>query len=89
MRFYVTITTGRNSRPAKKGDDERIFIELSAFGKVIGEVELYEMSDENDKMDQYILTYRPNVRGVPIEDIDPIIIEEGHRNGEIVQRARG
>ena len=40
MKLYATTTSEREGRPAKKGADERLVIELSYKNQYIGEVQL-------------------------------------------------
>lgn len=83
MKLYATISPSRKARVAKKGDDERLIIELSAFNKVLGEIMLEVLGDGENKPSQYLLTYLPNEEGS-----EAIIIEEGHREQGILQRAK-
>jgi hypothetical protein len=69
-------------------DFNHLIIHLFAFGKEIGEVEIYTQTDTTDKLNQYLLTYRHYVGGEFDEDVDPVILEEGHRKEGLIQQIR-
>lgn len=79
MILYATISAQRGGREAKKGDDQSLEIELSAFGKVIGKIYLDVMTDANEKDNQYLLQYHKT------GNVDPDIIEEGHKKTGLIQ----
>jgi len=60
MKLYVTVTSERNSRTAKKGGDEFLEIELSAFGKNVGRLILETQVDGSDGANQYLLKFSPS-----------------------------
>lgn len=83
MKLYATVTSERRSRAARKGADETLIVELSAFGILLGEIVLDVMADATSKGNQYLLTYLPNEEGAEAR-----IIEEGHREEGVIQRVK-
>jgi hypothetical protein len=80
MKLYATITSERDSRPGKKGGDEYLQIELTAFGKIIGYVVLEVIPDDNDNPMQYLLKFAPF-----LDCIDWVILKEGHQKEGVIQ----
>lgn len=83
MRLYATVSSDRGGREAKKGGDKCVHIELEAFGIPLGEVVMEVLEDTDGKQKQYLLSYLPSN-----EDDESIIIEEGHKDEGVIQRAR-
>lgn len=79
MLLYAEIASERASRPARKGGDEYLEIDLSAFGKKVGELLLQVMTDQTGAVNQYLLSYRLTARD------EWQIIQEGHKAEGIVQ----
>jgi hypothetical protein len=75
MKLYATVTSERNSRPAKKGGDEYINISLAVGNKGIGILELYLYKDKETHsvdVDEWILKFKRHLRH------DWRIISQGH-----------
>jgi hypothetical protein len=80
MKFYATITSERDSRAGKKGGNEYLQIELSAFGKIIGYVVLEITDDALGELAQYLLKFAPHR-----DSIDWTILKEGHKTEGVIQ----
>jgi hypothetical protein len=80
MKLYATIISERGSRAGKKGGDEYLEIELSAFGKVIGYVVLEITYDADEQPIQYLLKFAPF-----LDDCDWVILKEGHQKEGVIQ----
>lgn len=65
------------------GRGDCLIIHLYAFDmkKPIGEIELQPMTDENEKVLQYLLTWKD------ADFDDPMILREGHKDEGIIQYA--
>ena len=80
MRFYATITSERDSRAGKKGGNEFLQVELSAFGKTVGYVVL-EITEEAQGMPaQYSLKYAPQLHA-----INWVMLKQGHQSEGVIQ----
>ena len=82
MKLYVTVTSERNSRTAKKGGDEFLEIELSAFGKNVGRLILETQVDGSDGANQYLLKFSPSSASN-----DWTILKEGGRHEGMTLKA--
>ena len=80
MKLYATIISERGSRAGKKGGDEYLQVELSAFGKVIGYVILEITDDDNGQPIQYLLKFAPF-----LDSYDWVILKEGHQKEGVIQ----
>jgi hypothetical protein len=80
MRFYATITSERDSRAGKKGGNEYLQVELSAFGKVVGYVVLEITEDPAGEPVQYKLKFAPRR-----EAIDWVLLKQGHQSEGVIQ----
>ena len=72
MRLYATITSERDSRPGKKGGNESLRVELSAFGKLVGQVVLEIVEDSEGRPTHYVLKFSPGS-----DHADGITLTEG------------
>lgn len=84
MKLYATLEAdhGRNARVTRKGGNSCLEIELSAFGKRIGEIYLTIETDADGNDNQYLLTFL----GWKAEN--HAIIAEGHRHEGLIQRIK-
>ena len=80
MKLYATIQSERDSRAGKKGGDEFLKIELSAFGKVIGTIVLEVNDDATGAPMQYLLKFAPL-----INRDEWINLKEGHQKEGVIQ----
>lgn len=80
MKLYATIISERGSRAGKKGGDEYLEIEFSAFGKIIGCVVLEITDDDEGRPMQYLLKFAPYR-----DSIDWVILKEGHQKEGVIQ----
>ena len=80
MKFYATITSERDSRAGKKGGNEYLQIELSAFGKIIGYVVLEITEDAHREPVQYCLKFSPHRNA-----IDWVTLKQGHQSEGVIQ----
>jgi hypothetical protein len=80
MKFYATITSERDSRAGKKGGNEYLQIELSAFGKIIGFVVLEITEDALGDPAQYLLKFAPHC-----DSIDWVNLKAGHKSEGVIQ----
>jgi len=80
VKLYLEAQSERNSRSAKKGGNEFVFIELMVKNRKVGEIELYLFNDieqyraEGCEEDEWLIKHR---RGVH-EDEDWNIIDQGN-----------
>jgi hypothetical protein len=79
MKIYATITSERDSRAGKKGGNEFLQVELSAFGKIIGYVVLEITHDAAGEPIQYLLKYAPRR-----DAIDWVTIRQGHKSERVI-----
>ena len=75
MRFYATITSERDSRAGKKGGNEFLLVELSAFGKNVGYVVLEITEDAQGEPLQYNLKFAAQRNA-----IDWVILKQGYQS---------
>ena len=80
MKLYAIIASERNSRDSKKGDDEFLKIELSAFGRHIGCVVLETTDDALGEPNQYLLKFATHK-----DSFDWAILKEGHKTEGVIQ----
>ena len=80
MKFYATITSERDSRAGKKGGNEYLQVELSAFGKFVGYVVLEITGDAPGEPGQYILKFTPHR-----DAIDWVLLKQGHQSEGVIQ----
>ena len=80
MKLYAKVISERDSRPANKGGDKFLAIELSAFGKTIGHVELEITDDAEGRPVQYLLKFTASR-----ERTDWIILKAGHQKEGVIQ----
>lgn len=80
MKFYATITSERDSRAGKKGGNEFLQVELSAFGKIVGYVVLEITEDALGEPAQYLLKFAPH-----LDSTDWAILKEGHKTEGVIQ----
>ena len=80
MKLYATITSERDSRAGKKGGNEYLQMELSAFGKSIGCVVLEITGDAMGEPAQYRLKFAPHR-----DAIDWVILKAGHKSEGVIQ----
>ena len=80
MKLYATVTSERDSRAGKKGGNECLQIELSAFGRRIGLVVLETTADAHGELIQYLLKFAAH-KDFP----DWVILKEGHKNEGVIQ----
>lgn len=80
MKFYATIVSERDSRAGKKGGNEFLLVELSAFGKIAGYVVLEITEDALGEPVQY------NIKFAPHRDaIDWVLLKQGHQSLGVIQ----
>ena len=75
MKFYATITSERDGRAGKKGGNEFLQVELSAFGKIVGFVVLEITEDAQGEPVQYCLKFAPHRN-----TIDWVMLKQGHKS---------
>ena len=75
MKFYANITSERDSRAGKKGGNEFLQVELSAFGKIVGYVVLEITRDNLGEPVQYFLKFAPHR-----DAIDWVMLKQGHQS---------
>ena len=80
MRFYATITSERDSRDGKKGGNEYLQVELSAFGKIVGYIVLEITEDAAGEPVQYNLKFAPHR-----DAIDWVMLKQGHQSEGVIQ----
>ena len=80
MKLYATVTSERDSRAGRKGGNEYLQIELSAFGRDIGCVVLEATADAQGEPAQYRLKFA-NHR----DSYDWAILKEGHKTEGVMQ----
>jgi len=79
MKFYATITSERDGRAGKKGGNEYLQVELSAFGKIVGFVVLEITEDALGEPVQYCLKF------VPYRDaIEWVMLKQGHKSEGVI-----
>ena len=74
MKLYSIVTNERESRAGRKGADEFLQIELSAFGKCSGFVVLETTADTSGERVQYRIKFAARRNS-----IDWVILKEGHK----------
>jgi hypothetical protein len=74
MKLYATITSERDSRAGKKGGNEYLQIELSAFGKIVGYVVLEITEAAHGESAQYLLKFASHR-----DAIDWLPLKAGHK----------
>jgi hypothetical protein len=80
MKFYATITNERDSRAGKKGGNEFLQVELTAFGKIVGFVILEITEDAQGEPLQY------NLKFASYRDaIDWVMLKQGHQSEGVIQ----
>jgi hypothetical protein len=79
MKFYATITSERDSRAGKKGGNEYLQIELSAFGKTVGYVVLEITEDALGEPVQYFLKFATHR-----DAIDWVMLKAGHKSDGVI-----
>jgi len=80
MKFYATITSERASRAGKKGGNEHLQVELTAFGKIVGYVILEITADSLGEPAQYLLKFAPHR-----DAIDWVMLKAGHKSDGVIQ----
>jgi len=80
MKLYATITSERDSRTGKKGGNEFLQVELSAFGKTVGYVVLEITGDTPGAPGQYNLKFAPHR-----DAIDWVIIKQGQQSEGVIR----
>lgn len=80
MKLYATIISERDSRAGKKGGNEYLQIELSAFGKIVGYVVLEITEDALGEPAQYLLKFAPH-----LDAIDWVILKAGHKTEGVLR----
>ena len=80
MKLYAIVTSERDSRAGKKGGDEYLQIELSAFGRRIGFVVLETTEDALGEPAQYLLKFAAHR-----DSLDWVILTEGHKTEGVIQ----
>ena len=79
MKFYATITSERDGRAGKKGGNEFLQVELSAFGKIVGFVVLEITEDAQGESVQYCLKFMPHR-----DAIDWVMLKQGHKSEGVI-----
>ncbi len=79
MKIYATITSERDSRAGKKGGNEFLQVELSAFGKIIGYVVLEITEDAAGEATQYLLKFASHR-----DAVDWVTIRQGHKSEGVI-----
>jgi len=79
MKFYATITSERDSRAGKKGGNEYLQVELSAFGKIVGYVVLEITEDAAGEPLQYNLKFASHRHA-----IDWAMLKQGHQSEGVI-----
>jgi hypothetical protein len=80
MKLYANIISERDSRVGKKGGNEFLEIELSAFGRRIGFVVLETIEDALGEPAQHLLKFAPHR-----DSIDWTLLIEGHKTEGVIQ----
>jgi hypothetical protein len=80
MKFYATIISERDSRAGKKGGNEFLQVELSAFGKIVGYVVLEITEDAQGEPLQYSLKFAAQSNA-----IDWVMLKQGHQSEGVIQ----
>ena len=80
MKFYATITSERDSRAGKKGGNEFLQVELTAFGKFVGYVVLEITEVKQGEPVQYCLRFTPQR-----DANDSVILKQGHQSEGVLQ----
>lgn len=80
MKFYATIISERDSRAGKKGGNEFLQVELSAFGKIVGYVVLEITEDAQGESLQYSLKFASQRNA-----IDWVMLKQGHQSEGVIQ----
>jgi hypothetical protein len=80
MKLYATVTSERDSRAGKKGGNEFVQIELSAFGRPIGSVVLETTDDALGEPAQFLLKFAAR-KDCPVW----VILNAGHKNEGVIQ----
>ena len=80
MKFYATIVSERDSRAGKKGGNEFLQVELSAFGKIVGYVVLEITEDAQGESLQYSLKFASQRNA-----IDWVMLKQGHQSEGVIQ----
>ena len=80
MKIYATITSERDSRAGKKGGNEFLQVELSAFGKIIGYVVLEITEDAAGEPTQYLLKFASHR-----DAVDWVTIRQGHKSEGVIR----
>ena len=79
MKFYATFTSERDSRAGKKGGNEYLQIELSAYGKIISYVVLETIEDAQGEPVQYLLKFAPHR-----DSIDWMVLKAGNKSEGVI-----
>ena len=80
MKLYAKIKSERDSLTRNKGANEFLEIELSAFGRVIGQVVLEITDDAEGQPIQYLLKFAPS-----LNSDEWVILKEGHQKEGVIQ----
>ena len=80
MKFYATIISERDSRAGKKGGNEFLQVELSAFGKIVGYVVLEITEDAQGESLHYSLKFASQRNA-----IDWVMLKQGHQSEGVIQ----
>ena len=80
MKLYAIVTSERDSRAGRKGGDEYVQIELSAFGKGVGYVVLETTEDALGRPVQYRMKFAAHR-----DSLDWVILKEGHKTEGVIQ----
>lgn len=80
MKFYATITNERGGRAAKKGGNEFLQVELSAFGKIVGYIVLEAHEDAHGEPSAgYILKFTPQP-----DSCDGVLLKHGNKSEGVI-----
>ena len=83
MKLYAIVTSERDSRAGKKGGNDYLQMELSAFGRCIGFIVLETVDDANGEPIQYLLKFATHK-----DSLDWVILKEGHQTEGVIQTIR-
>jgi len=80
MKLYATIISERAGRAGKKGGNEFLQVEVSAFGKIVGYVVLEITEDALGEPEQYYLKFASHR-----DAMDWVMIGQGHKSEGVIQ----
>jgi len=79
MKFYATITNERGGRAGKKGGNEFLQVELSAFGKIVGYIVLEAHQDARGEPSVYILKFASQP-----DSFDCVLLKYGNKSEGVI-----